>query len=73
LNSAFTDCCNKHYWQLSSMKTAAQVKRRDEAAELYHHPGVTQAKRPKIHSLAKEGTIDLKRVRNVLAGCLVVT
>jgi hypothetical protein len=55
------------------MKTAAQVKRRDEAAELYHHPGVTQAKRPKIHSLAKEGSIDLKRVRNMLAGCLLVT
>lgn len=40
------------------------IKRRDEAAELYHHPGVTQAKRPKIHSLAKDGSIDLKRVRN---------
>lgn len=47
------------------MKTSVVVKRRDEAAELYHHPGVTQAKRPKIHSLARDGNIDLKRVRNM--------
>lgn len=43
------------------MKSTVLVKRRDETAELYHHPGVTQAKRPKIHCLAKDGSIDLKR------------
>ena len=47
------------------MKTSVPVKRRDEAAELYHHPGVTQAKRPKVHSMAQDGTIDMKRVRSM--------
>lgn len=55
------------------MKTSVLVKRRDEAAELYHHPGVTQAKRPKVHSMAKDGTIDLKRVRSMYRHRLSLT